>query len=142
MNSVSPSNDVDSDRRVTWYVANLVFLSTHQVDAAYWHEWSVFGVPGGLEFFLAFNVFAMAVLALGLVHVAQRRPSARAFVLTCAGVGCLTLGLHAFFLFHDRVAFWSVPSFLLFAAIAVSTAAQFVSARLTKSRVVGELSDV
>ena len=71
--------------RVWLYAANLVLLATHQVDAAFWHEWDVFGVPGGLEFFLVFNVFAMNVLSVGLVHVAQERGSARAFVGPCAG---------------------------------------------------------
>ncbi|MFN9811237.1 MAG: DUF6713 family protein, partial [Deltaproteobacteria bacterium] len=41
------------------YLLQLALLATHQVDAAYWHEWDVFGVPGGLTFFLVFNLAAM-----------------------------------------------------------------------------------
>ena len=48
------------------YVLNLSLLATHQVDAAYWHEWDVFGVPGGLPFFLVFNLAAVAFLAVGV----------------------------------------------------------------------------
>ena len=70
------------------YVANLSLLATHQADAAYWHEWDVFGVPGGLPFFLLFNVAAVALLATGLVRVAEGAPAARGFAWLCAGVGC------------------------------------------------------
>jgi len=113
-----------AERHVLLYVTNVVLLATHQVDAAYWHEWSVFGVPGGIEGFLVFNVLALAVLQLGLVRVAQRRASARAFTIACAGTGGLTVGLHAVFLVRDRVAFWTAPSLLLLVAIAIVTLAQ------------------
>lgn len=57
------------------YVANLSLLATHQADAAYWHEWDVFGVPGGLPFFLLFTVTAVALLGTGLVRVAEGAPA-------------------------------------------------------------------
>lgn len=49
------------------YVGNLALLTTHQADAAYWHEWDVFGVPGGLPLFLVFNLGAVAPGSLGLL---------------------------------------------------------------------------
>jgi len=76
-------------------VANLPLLATHQVDAAYWHEWDVFGVPSGLPYFLIFNVAAVALLGTGLVRVAERALAARGFAWLCAGVGLLTCALHA-----------------------------------------------
>ena len=54
------------------YLLQLALLATHQVDAAYWHEWDVFGVPGGITFFLAFNLAAMLLLGLlSLIHISE-----------------------------------------------------------------------
>jgi hypothetical protein len=108
------------------YVANLALLTTHQADAAYWHEWDVFGVPGGLSFFLAFNIGAVLVLAAGLVRVAQGAGSARRSAVFCAGVGLFTVALHAVFLWLDRTAFWTPSSIGVLLGVLVLSIAQLL----------------
>ena len=34
------------------YLLNAAVLITHEIDSAYWHEWDLFGIPGGIQFFL------------------------------------------------------------------------------------------
>lgn len=87
------------------YVANVALLTTHQADAVAWREWDVFGVPGGLPGFLAFNAVAVAVLATGLVRLAEGARSARRAALLCAGLGLFTVALHAVFLGIEPEAF-------------------------------------
>jgi hypothetical protein len=112
-------------RTAAWlYVMNVALLTTHQADAAYWHEWDVFGVPGGLPFFLAFNVGAVLVLAAGLVRVAEGALSARGAALLCASVGLFTVALHALFLHVDRTAFWAPASLLVLLLILATSLAQ------------------
>lgn len=106
------------------YVVNLALLATHQADAAYWHEWDVFGVPGGLPFFLLFNVGAVVLLANGLTRVAEGAPSARGFAILCAAVGLFTVVLHGVFLVLDRTAFWTPSSLGLLTAILVTSIGQ------------------
>jgi len=113
----------------TLYVVQLSLLATHQVDAAYWHEWDVFGVPGGITFFLVFNAVAMLALALGLVIVASGDPRGRACVLACAGIGLVTCAIHAVFLALDPVAFWAPASLAVLGAILVTAGAQIVVRR-------------
>jgi hypothetical protein len=108
------------------YVANIALLTTHQADAAYWHEWDVFGVPGGLSFFLAFNIGAVFVLAAGLVRVAQGAGSARRSAVFCAGVGLFTAALHAVFLWLDRTAFWTPSSIGVLLGVLVLSVAQLL----------------
>jgi hypothetical protein len=119
---------------VSLYVVQLSLLATHQVDAAYWHEWDVFGVPGGITFFLVFNLAAVVLLATGLVLVASGHPRARLGVLACAGTGLVTCALHAVFLALDPVAFWTLPSLGILAAILVTAAAQLALARSDPDR--------
>jgi hypothetical protein len=108
------------------YVANLALLATHQADAAYWHEWDVFGVPGGLPFFLLFNVAAVALLGTGLVRIAEGAPEARSFAWLCAGVGLFTCALHAVFLGLDQTAFWTPESLGLLIAVLLTSIAQLL----------------
>ncbi|MFO0628935.1 MAG: DUF6713 family protein [Polyangiales bacterium] len=107
---------------VSLYVLNLSLLGTHQCDAVGWREWDVFGVPGGLRFFLLFNFAAMILLGGGLVSVAST--GRRAGSLACAGVGLVTCGLHGFFLHRDRVAFWSPGSLAILCGILIVSVTQ------------------
>jgi hypothetical protein len=95
---------------------NLALLATHQVDAAFWHEWEVFGVPGGIHFFLAFNLLAVFGLALGLVTIAKHGKGARLASRLSAGLGLVTVAIHAVFLVLDPVAFWDVLSISILVA--------------------------
>jgi hypothetical protein len=117
-----------SNPRVWLYVVCLALLATHQVDAAFWHEWDVFGVPGGLPFFLVFNLVAMILLSAGLVSVSARGPLARASALGCAGTGALTCALHAVFLTRDATAFWAPASLGILTGILVASIALAASA--------------
>jgi hypothetical protein len=110
------------------YLVNLALLATHQVDAAYWHEWEVFGIPGGISMFLTVNVVAVLVLAWGLGAVAAKRRGARGAAIGCAAVGLATVAIHGGFLIRDPIAFWSPPSLIVLVGILVVSGAQLVLA--------------
>ena len=80
-----------------WYTATLLSLIVHQIDAAYWHEWEMFHVPGGIQGFLLFIVLAAGLLLHGYRQVALAAPQARRYALLCGGIGVLTAPLHAGF---------------------------------------------
>jgi hypothetical protein len=116
----------ETRRATRLYVAQLALLTTHQADAAYWHEWDVFGVPGGLPAFLAFNVGAVALVAAGLVRVAEGAPSARRAAVLCAALGLFTVALHAVFLQLDRTAFWTPSSLAVLLSVLATSIAQLL----------------
>ncbi|MFD0737722.1 DUF6713 family protein [Lysobacter koreensis] len=78
-------------------VLNLALVLTHQVDAAFWREWEMFGLLGGIQLFNALNVVIFLVVLSCFVAVIQRRPSgfrcSLAIALLCASV----LPIHAAF---------------------------------------------
>ncbi|MCU6500248.1 hypothetical protein LPN04_20855 [Rugamonas sp. A1-17] len=41
---------------------NAAVLATHQIDAAYWHEWELFRIPGGNQINLLLNLPIIAPL--------------------------------------------------------------------------------
>ncbi|KRG61827.1 membrane protein [Stenotrophomonas humi] len=80
-----------------WYTATLLSLIIHQIDAAYWHEWDMFRVPGGIQGFLVFNAVAVGLLLYGYRQVVLGTRHASRYALLCGGIGVLTALLHAGF---------------------------------------------
>ena len=51
------------------YSANAVLLVVHEIDSAYWHEWSLLGLPGGIQFFLVLHLPLLAIVLWGFRQV-------------------------------------------------------------------------
>ena len=90
------------------YLATMLALIVHQIDAAYWHEWDMFAVPGGIQGFLIFNACAIGMLLWGYRSVLQRQRSAKVWAQVCGGLGVGTCALHAAFALSGRPEF-SLP---------------------------------
>jgi hypothetical protein len=105
------------------YLLNLTLLATHEIDSAYWHEWEMFHLPGGIQLFLILNLLLLAIFFYGLIQVAQSARYAKAFGFLLAGVGLFAFAIHMAFLFLGYPQFRSPVSVgLLFAILAVSIA--------------------
>jgi membrane associated rhomboid family serine protease len=80
------------------YLANAAVLLVHQMDAAYWHEWTLFRLPGGLALYLVLNVpIALAIVA-GYGAIVAGRTSAVAYAWLVAASGLFAAGFHAWHL--------------------------------------------
>ena len=79
------------------YFWTMLFLILHQVDAAYWREWEMFHVPGGIQGFLVFNLAAIAVVLVGYRHVLLASERASFFAAVCTALGVGTCLIHAGF---------------------------------------------
>jgi hypothetical protein len=86
-------------------IVNLTLLIAHQIDAAYWHEWEMFALPGGIQFFNILNI-AISLLVLGcFAIVIQRKRAGFATSLVIAGIGALIFPIHAGFAFAGYTQF-------------------------------------
>ena len=82
------------------YLFTLTALIVHQVDAAFWHEWEMFLLPGGIQGFLLFNILIVPALLWGFQQVILQNSKARFYGLFCGGLGILTALIHlSFYLF-------------------------------------------
>ena len=79
------------------YFWTMLLLILHQVDAAYWREWEMFHVPGGIQGFLVFNLAAIALVLVGYRHVLLATPQAALYAGVCAALGAGTFLIHAGF---------------------------------------------
>ncbi|MFH0926658.1 MAG: DUF6713 family protein [bacterium] len=90
------------------YFVNFVFLANHEIDAAFWKEWDLFRLPGGLNGYLLFNFLVTPLFAYGLILVFWQTTGGVIFSLIMSFTGIFTFGIHTYFIKKGRDEF-NVP---------------------------------
>ncbi len=85
----------------TPYFITMTALLIHQIDAAFWHEWDMFLLPGGIQGFLFFNLLIIPLVLFGHQHVILKTPKAVLYSYFCAGLGIITFAIHLGFYLYD-----------------------------------------
>lgn len=85
--------------------------------------------PGGIEFFLIFNLAVSLPLILISRSVVQNTKRARAAELCLAGVGFLTIVIHTAFFVLGRGEFKQMGSMLILISIFVASTLQIMTHR-------------
>jgi len=93
----------------TWntnlYLLNLALLITHEIDSAFWKEWNLFGLPGGIQEFLVVNFLLMLVALVGFRNMISGKRSGYYFALILAGSGIFAFGIHSYFVLQGHQEF-------------------------------------
>jgi hypothetical protein len=93
----------------TWntnlYLLNLALLITHEIDSAFWKEWNLFGLPGGIQGFLVVNFLLMLVALEGFRSMVSGERSGHYFALLLAGSGIFAFGIHTYFILQGHPEF-------------------------------------
>lgn len=80
------------------YGFNVSLIVCHEIDAARWHEWELFRLPGGATSLLALNLVLVPCLLVGLTAVATGHRWARPFLILTSFAGITASLLHLFLL--------------------------------------------
>jgi len=103
------------------YLTNAVLLINHEIDSAYWKEWDLFHLPGGIAGFLLLHFPILLVILYGMAAVARQQPSAAWFSLLLSAGGIFAFGIHTYFLKKGRKEFdQPVSKFILRSTLLVS----------------------
>ena len=103
------------------YFINGIILIHHEIDGAYWNEWKIFRLPGGIEGFLLFNFIVLPPLLYGMVQVYNQTFAGLIFSLILCFVGMFTFGIHMYFFKKGRKEFNTPTSlFILISTFVVS----------------------
>jgi hypothetical protein len=107
---------------LTWlYIVNAVLLIVHEIDSAYWHEWKLFKLPGGIGFFLVLHLPLVFLILWGLVQLQQNTPAGYAISLILAAAGIFAFTIHMLFIAKGNREFKTPLSIaLLIATLVVS----------------------
>jgi len=110
------------------YLVNALLLINHEIDSAFWKEWNLFGMKGGMNGFLVFNFVAIFIFLYGFLEVAKGSFIGIIFSFILALTGIFTFGIHSYFLAKGRGEF-KVPFsiFILISTLVVSIAELIVS---------------
>lgn len=106
------------------YMANLALVATHEIDSAYWHEWDLFSLPGGIQLFLIVNLALIWVLIFGFSRVVVWSRGARLFSYVLSGAGIFAFLIHMIFIVLGYSQFLAPVSIGLLIAILIVSVAQ------------------
>jgi len=103
------------------YLLNAVVLINHEIDSAYWKEWDLFGLPGGITGFLIVHFPLLFLILYGLVLVYQRATAGLILSLVLSLGGLFAFTIHTYFIKRGRDEFKAPISLvILIAALIVS----------------------
>lgn len=118
-----------SSRLPALFIANATVLMVHQIDAAYWHEWELFRIPGGNQVNLLLNLPILALVLIAHRETVRASRYARAAHGLLIGLGFLTVALHSAFFAAGCTQFLQPMSMALLAATGLLSVAQWVCLR-------------
>jgi hypothetical protein len=103
------------------YLANAVFLVNHEIDSAYWKEWELFRLPGGVTGFLLLHFPLLFLVLYGLVLVHQQTVGGLILSLILSLGGIFAFSIHTYFVRKGRHEFrLPVSQFILWATLVLS----------------------
>ena len=99
------------------YLVNAILLINHEIDSAFWQEWKLFKLPGGISGFLLLHFPLLFFVLYGVVLVYQQVYMGLIFSLILSAGGLFAFTAHMYFIKMGRDEFKSPISL----AILVST---------------------
>lgn len=108
------------------YLVNAVMLINHEIDSAYWKEWELFRLPGGIAGFLLLHFPLLAFVLYGLVLVRQESSTGLIFSLVLALGGIFAFSIHTWFIRRGREEFTAAMSRFILAATLVLSIMQAI----------------
>jgi hypothetical protein len=103
------------------YLLNAILLINHEIDSAYWQEWELFHLPGGITGFLLLHFPILFLVLYGLVLVYQQTLAGLILSLVLSFGGLFAFSIHTYFLRQGRDEFkLPISRFILAATPVVS----------------------
>lgn len=103
------------------YLVNAVLLIDHEIDSAFWKEWDLFKLPGGIQGFLVLHVPLLAFILYGVILVSKQTYAGLIFSLLLCFGGVFAFAIHTYFIKKGRTEFKTpVSLFILWATLIVS----------------------
>lgn len=78
------------------YVVNATLLINHEIDSAYWHEWELFKLPGGITGFLLVHFPLLFLVLYGLVLLERQTLAGLIISLVLSVAGLFAFSIHTY----------------------------------------------
>lgn len=113
-----------SDLLFWLYFCNAVLLIVHEIDSAYWKEWDLFRLPGGINGFLILHFPILAVILYGMIAVRENGRAGLIFSLILSLGGIFAFVIHTYFIRKGRPEFKTLMSLSILVAMLVISVLQ------------------
>ena len=87
------------------YIINATLLIVHEIDSAYWQEWKLFKLPGGLTLFLCLHIPLAIIILYGLLLVYQGALAGLIISLVLGLAGVFAFSIHTIFIRRGHIEF-------------------------------------
>ena len=108
------------------YLFNLSLLITHEIDSAFWHEWEMFHLPGGIQFFNIINFILILILIYGFATVVRLEKKGYIYSLLISITGLTAFFIHGSFIFFGYEQFILPVSLLILLACFILSVWQLI----------------
>lgn len=103
---------------LSWlYLINSVLLINHEIDSAYWKEWELFKLPGGINSFLLIHIPLIFIILLGIVLLIQNNFYGYVISLIVALGGIFAFTIHIYFISKGKKQFNTPMSLFILTSI-------------------------
>ena len=103
------------------YMVNAILLINHEIESAYWKEWRLFRLPGGVTLFLLIHFPLLFIILYGLVELSRESTAGYVFSLITAIAGIFAFCIHTYFIRKGREEFrLPISLFILIMLLLVS----------------------
>ena len=92
------------------YLINATLLIVHEIDSAYWEEWKLFRLPGGLQGFLLIHIPLIALILYGLLEVNIRSLQGNVISMIVGLGGIFAFSIHTYFIRKGNNKFNTITS--------------------------------
>ena len=108
------------------YLLNVVMLTIHEMDSAYWHEWNLFHMPGGVGVFLMLHLPLLIPVVYGLVLVDRDTYAGQVLSLVISLTGIFAFSIHTYLIRRGHQEFTTSISLGILRITLVISLAQLV----------------
>ena len=108
------------------YLINSILLINHEIDSAYWKEWKLFKIPGGITTFLILHFPILFLILYGLILVFSKTFGGLVVSLMVGGGGLFALLIHTYFIKKGHDEFRKPISLFILVAMGILSIVQIL----------------
>jgi hypothetical protein len=109
------------------YLVNSVLLINHEIDSAYWNEWKLFHLRGGITVFLIIHFPLLFIILYGLVEVYKQSFTGLVLSVILSAGGIFAFSIHSYFIRKGNPEFSLPLSRLILTATMMVSLAQMAA---------------
>ena len=108
------------------YIIVFTLLIVHEIDSAFWKEWELFHLPGGIQLFDVIYIVLLPIFIIGYGVLVSNTDKGIKFSLLLGALGMVAFVIHSIFMSIGFYQFKIPVSILIIALLGLTSVYQLV----------------